>query len=169
MDVYSTCECRWHTEWWFCHESRWIRQQLCTFIPVNGLQSIMQLRISNHRVITEHEGGGRCMIIDVNVEIINKIAGNALGGLSYWTSCRTIWEDWSVKSSLLPRKSCAHHPRCSGEHLRHDGEDENSRTMSVFESQWSVGVFCVIFSLCSNFIVQCLNVEFYTFVPVKNL
>lgn len=28
-------------------------------------------------------GGGRLMIIDVNVEIINKIAGNALGGLSY--------------------------------------------------------------------------------------
>lgn len=26
------------------------------------------------------------MIIDVNVEIINKIAGNALGGLSYRTA-----------------------------------------------------------------------------------
>lgn len=124
-------------EWWFCHESRWIRQQLCTFIPVNGLRSIMQLCISNHRVITEHEGGGRLMIIDVNVEIINKIAGNALGGLSYWTSCRTIWEDRSVKSSLLHSKSCAHHPQCSGEHLCHDGEDENRRNMSLFESQKS--------------------------------
>lgn len=63
-----------------------VRQQPCTFIPVNGVRSIMQLRISNHRVITEYEGGGNGLIIDVNVEIINKIAGNAL---------------WSVISNLL--------------------------------------------------------------------
>lgn len=52
-------------------------------------------------MMTDYEQGVEHVIINVNVEIIDKIAGIPLDGLSYRIFSGTIWRNQSVKLTLL--------------------------------------------------------------------